>query len=73
MTDAEALGLIGTLLMRTMGVSLVIADSIPMGEQQRDYIARQREWYEQQQNLFEIDSLIVEVTKEVRDVTSKQP
>ena len=31
MTDTEALGFIGTLLMRMMGVSLVIADSIPMG------------------------------------------
>lgn len=64
MTSAtEALGFVGTLLMRTMGVLLVVADSVPMGEQQREYVMRQREWYEQQQNALEIDNLLNEVEK----------
>ena len=63
MTSHEALGFIGSLLMRTMGVLLVVADSVPMGEQQRGYVERQRERYEQQQDMLEIDSLINEVTE----------
>lgn len=63
MTSHEALGFIGTLLMRMMGVLLVLADSVPMGEQQRGYVERQREWYEKQQDALEIDSLINEVTE----------
>jgi hypothetical protein len=64
MSVTEALGFIGSLLMRMMGVLLVVADSVPMGEQQRDYIMRQREWYEQQQDSLEIDQLLNEVAKE---------
>ena len=67
MTNTEALGFIGSLLMRMMGVLLVVADSIPMGERQRDYIARQREWYESQQESLEINQLLDEVVKEVND------
>jgi len=67
MTNAEALGFIGTLLMRMMGVLLVIAGSIPMGDKPRDYIMRQREWYEWQQDSLEIDQLLNEVTKEGGD------
>ena len=63
MISHEALGFIGTLLMRTMGVLLVVADSLPMGEQQCEYVMRQREWYEQQQNALEIDNLLNEVEK----------
>lgn len=59
----EALGFIGSLLVRTMGVLLVVADSVPMGEQQRGYVERQREWYERQQDMLEIDNLINEVTE----------
>ena len=64
MSVTEALGFIGTLLMRMMGVLLVVADSMSMGERQRDYVMRQREWYERQQDSLEIDQLLNEVTKE---------
>ena len=63
MTSHEALGFIGSLLMRTMGVLLVVADSVPMGEQQRSYVEQQREWYERQQDMLEIDSLINKITE----------
>ena len=64
MSVTEALGFIGTLLMRMMGVLLVVANGVPMGEQQRDYIMRQREWYEWQQDSLEIGQLLNEVAKE---------
>ena len=67
MTSSEALGFIGTLLMRMMGVQLVVADSVPMGERQREYVMRQREWYEQQQDSLEIDHLLDNVMKEGGD------
>ena len=67
MSTTEALGFIGTLLMRTMGVLLVIADSVPMGEKQRDYVMQQRRWYEQQQDMFEINCLLNGVMKEGGD------
>lgn len=63
MSIYEAIRFIGTLLMRTMGVLLVVADSITMGEQQREYVLRQREWYERQQDALEVDALLNEVTK----------
>lgn len=63
MSVYEAIRFIGTLLMRTMGVLLVVADSIPMGEQQREYVLWQREWYERQQDALEVDALLNEVTK----------
>lgn len=63
MSIYEAIRFIGTLLMRTMGVLLVVADSIPMGEQQREYVLSQREWYERQQDALEVDALLNEVTK----------
>lgn len=52
MTDSEALTLIGNIAMRSMGVLLVVADSVVVGEPQRAYIMRQREWYEQQQDMM---------------------
>ena len=52
MTDSEALSLIGNIAMRSMGVLLVVADSVVIGEPQRAYIMRQREWYEQQQYMM---------------------
>ena len=63
MSIYEAIRFIGTLLMRTMGVLLVVADSITMGEQQREYVLRQREWYERQQDALEVDALLNAVTK----------
>lgn len=50
MTDSEALTLIGNIAMRSMGVLLVVADSVVVGEPQRAYIMRQREWYERKQD-----------------------
>lgn len=67
MTNTEALGFIGSLLMRMMGVLLVAANNVPMGKQQRDYIMRQREWYEQQQDSLEIDQMLDKVAKEGAD------
>lgn len=67
MTSSEALGFIGTLLMRMMSVLLVVADSVPMGEKQREYVMRQREWYETQQDSLEIDHLLDNVMKEGGD------
>ena len=58
MTSYKAIGFIGSLFMRMMGVVLVIADSVPIDERQRDYVTRQRKWYERQQDSMEIDSLI---------------
>lgn len=52
MTDSEALTLIGNIAMRSMGVLLVVADSVVIGEPQRAYIMRQRKWYEQQQDMM---------------------
>ena len=52
MTDSEALSLIGNIAMRSMGVLLVVADSVVIGEPQRAYIMRQRKWYEQQQDMM---------------------
>lgn len=52
MSQAEALSFIGSLLMKMMGVLLVVADSVVIGEPQRAYIKRQREWYEQQQDMM---------------------
>ena len=52
MTDSEALTLIGNIAMRLMGVLLVVADSVVIGEPQRAYIMRQRKWYEQQQDMM---------------------
>lgn len=52
MTDSEALGFIGSLLMKMMGVLLVVADSVVVGEKQRAYTMKQREWYEQQQDMM---------------------
>ena len=46
MSSGEALTLIGNIVMRSMGVLLVVADSVVIGEPQRAYIMRQREWYE---------------------------
>lgn len=60
MTDSEALSFIGALLMRTMGVLLVIADELPMDGQRRDYIMRQRAWYEWQQDILEIGEMVDE-------------
>lgn len=67
MTSSEALGFIGTLHMRMMGVLLVVADSVSMGEQQREYVMRQREWYEMQQDSLEIDQMLEKVAKEGGD------
>lgn len=50
MSQAEALSFIGSLLMKMMGVLLVVADSVVVGEPQRAYIMRQREWYERKQD-----------------------
>lgn len=50
MSSVEALTLIGNLAMRSIGVLLVIADSVVIGEKQRAYIMRQREWYERKQD-----------------------
>ena len=52
MSQAEALTLIGNIAMRSMGVLLVVADSVVVGEPQRAYIMRQRKWYEQQQDMM---------------------
>ena len=60
MTDSEALGFIGALLMRAMGVLLVIADELPMDGPRRDYIMRQRAWYEWQQDILEIGEMVDE-------------
>ena len=64
MTDSEALTLIGNIAMRSMGVLLVVADSVVIGESQRAYIKRQREWYEQQQDMMnaaeQVDELMGE-------------
>lgn len=60
MTDSEALSFIGALLMRTMGVLLVIADELPMDGPRRDYIMRQRAWYERQQDVLEIGEMVDE-------------
>ena len=63
-SQTEALSFIGTLLMRAMGVLLVVADSVVDGEPQRAYIMRQREWYEQQQDMMnaaeQVDELMGE-------------
>ena len=61
MTDSEALTLIGNIAMRSMGVLLVIADSVVIGEKQRAYIMRQREWYEQQQDAIAIAEQVDEL------------
>ena len=64
MTDSEALTLIGNIAMRSMGVLLVIASTIPMSKEARAYIKRQREWYEQQQDMMnaaeQVDELMGE-------------
>ena len=64
MTDSEALSLIGNIAMRSMGVLLVIASAIPMSKEPRAYIKRQREWYEQQQDMMnaaeQVDELMGE-------------
>lgn len=64
MSQTEALSFIGSLLMKMMGVLLVVADSVVVGEKQRAYITRQREWYEQQQDMMnaaeQVDELIGE-------------
>ena len=64
MSQAEALSFIGSLLMKMMGVLLVVADSVVVGEKQRAYITRQREWYEQQQDMMnaaeQVDELMGE-------------
>ena len=64
MSQTEALSFIGSLLMKMMGVLLVVADSVVVGEKQRAYIKRQREWYEQQQDMMnaaeQVDELMGE-------------
>ena len=64
MSSGEALTLIGNIVMRSMGVLLVVADSVVIGEPQRAYIMRQREWYEQQQDMMnaaeQVDELMGE-------------
>ena len=64
MSQAEALSFIGSLLMKMMGVLFVIADGVVIGEKQRAYIMRQREWYEQQQDMMnaaeQVDELMGE-------------
>lgn len=52
MSQSEALSFIGSLLMKMMGVLLVVADSVVIGEPQRAYIMRQRKWYERQQDMM---------------------
>lgn len=64
MTDSESLSFIGSLLMRMMGVLLVVADSVVIGEPQRAYIMRQREWYEQQQDMMNIAEQVDELMGE---------
>ena len=54
MTESEALSLIGSLLMRMMGVLLVIADCVVANDKQRDYFKKQRDWYVRTQDLMEI-------------------
>ena len=61
MSQAEALSFIGSLLMKMMGVLLVVADSVVVGKPQRAYIMRQREWYEQQQDMMNVAEQVDEL------------
>ena len=58
MTESEALSLIGSLLMRMMGVLLVIADCVVANDKQRDYFIKQRDWYVRAQDLMEIGEAV---------------
>lgn len=69
MSQTEALSFIGSLLMRMMGVLLIVAaftpmSNTPMDKEARAYIKRQREWYEQQQDMMnaaeQVDELMGE-------------
>lgn len=64
MSSGEALTLIGNIVMRSMGVLLVIASAIPMSKETRAYIKRQREWYEQQQDMMSIAEQVDELMGE---------
>lgn len=72
MSQTEALSFIGSLLMRMMGVLLVVADSVVIGEKQRAYITRQREWYEQQQDMMNAAEQVDELMGE-SDVGAANP
>ena len=61
MSQAEALGFIGSLLMKMMGVLLVVADSVVIGEPQRAYIMWQRKWYEKQQDMMNVAEQVDEL------------
>ncbi len=72
MSQTEALSFIGSLLMRMMGVLLVVADSVVVGEKQRAYIMKQREWYEQQQDTMSIAEQVDELIGEsMNDLQAK--
>ena len=64
MSQAEVLGFIGSMLMRMMGVLIIVAAFTPMDKEARAYIKRQREWYEQQQDMMnaaeQVDELMGE-------------
>lgn len=53
MSQTEALSFIGSLLMRMMGVLLLVASSIQLNKESREYVMRQRKWYEQQQDMMD--------------------
>lgn len=61
MTVSESLSFIGSMLMRMMGVLLVIADCVEADDSQRNYLIKQREWYERTQDLMEIGEAVDEV------------
>lgn len=74
MSQSEALSFIGSLLMKMTGVLLVVADSVVIGEPQRAYIMKQREWYEQQQDMMnaaeQVDELMGE-SESMNDLQAK--
>ena len=60
MKDTAAIGYIGSMCMRMMGLLIIIAESNPtrMGSAQRRFIAAQRKWLNEQQDLLQLEKMV---------------
>lgn len=63
MNYAEAISLIGSLCVRMIGLLILIGEYVVYEEDtpQREYLAKQREWYTDMQDSLAIDELLNDV------------
>ena len=67
MKETEAIGLIGSMCIRMMGLMVLIAESSPtrMSAGQRRFVAQQRQWLKDTQDLLELEHMVNDAMTEV--------